>query len=83
MLTVEAAFLCPLLQDTDEYGLLSFRGAVGLGKKGVGLEMENELEAEEDELEYDDDGNVKPSDLDPELDSQRSERKKKSPDNQR
>ena len=82
---MEAAFLCPLLKDTDEYGLLGLNIGAGLGGKGVGLgEAEYQQEEEEEELEYDDDGNVKSSNLeDSELDSEQSGDRKKSTANQR
>lgn len=70
VLTVEATFLCPLLHNTDEFGLFSWSRGAGLEPEGAGLSEEMDAQYE-DEMEYDDDGNVKsdPESADPDSDS--------------
>ena len=53
---MEAPFLCPLLQDTTEDGLFALPESAS---KGVGLREESGRGQGEEDLEYDDDGNVK------------------------
>ncbi len=57
MVTVEAAFLCPLLKDTDQYGMLHITEN-GDEEEGVLNEEEEKKEIEE---ELDEQGNVKDS----------------------
>jgi hypothetical protein len=83
VLTVEAAFLCLLLEETDEYGLFNLKSATegtGLGFKEAGLDESRSQSHKEGD--YDDMGNPKTENLDPdnedlEYDNDQSGGKKK------
>lgn len=92
---MEAAFLCPLLQNTDEFGRLYLRqgkddsrvgGGHGKGEEVELAAMSDEAE-EEEEIEYDDEGNVKEREvLEPASEweqGDQEDRKKKVSSNQR
>lgn len=89
ILTMEASFLCPLLQDTDEFGGLRLPkdlegGATTTGGGGEEESGSGDRRGElNEELELDDDGNVKPAILEPgteesnrEQDTQKSRKKR-------